>query len=191
MATPHAHSAPAAPADYRPTQPLRDEHRALRPLVTRLQTLADPIGEAPVDGVRRGLDQAYDFLAHQLVPQAAVEDRAIHPEVARLLGSSVAIATTTREHEEVGQYAQQVGAVRAALAALPPGQPPERTDQRHLRRLLYGACTLVMAHLANEEAVFMPLLDAKLTPDRATRMYEAAGAAARQLMPRHDEAHGG
>jgi hypothetical protein len=49
----------------------------------------------------------------------------------------------------------------------------------------------VIAHLASEEAVFMPLPDAKLTPDRAPRMYEAAGAAASQLMPRHDEAHGG
>lgn len=68
MATPHAHSAPAAPVDYRPTQPLRDELRALRPMITQLQTHADGVGEATVDEVRRGLDQAYDFLAHQLVP---------------------------------------------------------------------------------------------------------------------------
>jgi hypothetical protein len=37
-------------------------------MITQLQTHADGVGEATVDEVRRGLDQAYDFLAHQLVP---------------------------------------------------------------------------------------------------------------------------
>ena len=50
------------------TQPLKDEHKELLPYIERLQTVADSIGEAPIGSLRRGIDEAYEFLAHHLLP---------------------------------------------------------------------------------------------------------------------------
>ena len=44
--------------------------------------------------------------------------------------------------------------------------------------MLYGLYTLVKVHFAKEEEIYLPLLDARLTPDEANRMFEAMEEAA-------------
>jgi len=44
--------------------------------------------------------------------------------------------------------------------------------------VLYGLYTLVKVHFAKEEEVYLPLLDANLTPDEAIEMFEAMEKAA-------------
>ena len=48
-----------------------------------------------------------------------------------------------------------------------------------LRRVLYGLYALVKVHFAKEEEVYLSILDARLTPEEAHRMFEAMEEAAR------------
>ncbi|HLE45226.1 MAG TPA: hypothetical protein VJB36_14540 [Methylomirabilota bacterium] len=44
------------------TQPLRDEHKELIPHIEALRSVADTVGYVPVEVVRHGVDEAYEFL---------------------------------------------------------------------------------------------------------------------------------
>jgi len=45
--------------------------------------------------------------------------------------------------------------------------------------VLYGLYALVKVHFAKEEEVYLSILDARLTPEEAHRMFEAMEEAAR------------
>jgi hemerythrin-like domain-containing protein len=155
------------------TRPLRDEHAALRPHIEELRALADAVGEAPIESLVLGLDGVSDFLAHHLIPHAQAEDAVLYPVVDRLLGAPGATATMSREHAVVGRLMDDLAALRRGLS----GGEVEPAAAAALRRVLYGLYTLVTTHFDNEEEVYLPLLDARLTPEDARRIFEAMDAA--------------
>ena len=155
-------------------EPLRDEHRELIPHVEALRSVADTVGDAPVEVMRRGVEEAYAFLVHQLIPHAEAEDRALYPVVQRLMGTPEATATMSRDHVEVGRLTEELAGLRARLAAGPPGE----AEVKALRRVLYGLHALVRVHFAKEEEIYLPLLDARLGAEAARAMFEAMETAA-------------
>jgi hemerythrin-like domain-containing protein len=157
------------------TQSLREEHRELLPHVELLRTAADSIGETSIESVRQRLDEAYGFLAHHLIPHATAEDKALYPVVGKLLGAPEATATMSRDHAEVGRLTAELALMRARL-----GTAINAEDAKALRRVLYGLYALVKVHFAKEEEVYLPLLDARLTPGQAHEMFEAMEAAAHE-----------
>jgi hypothetical protein len=46
--------------------------------------------------------------------------------------------------------------------------------------VLYGLYAVVKLHFAKEEEVYLPILDARLTHEEASRMFEAMEMAAKQ-----------
>lgn len=156
------------------TQPLRDEHRELIPHIEALLAAADAVGEAPPGAVRAAVDAAHDFLVHHLVPHAEAEERALYPVVAKLLGAPEATHTMARDHVELRELTARLGALRQQLGT---GSLPAE-QARALRRVLYGLYALVHVHFAKEEEVYLPILDARLAPDDAARMFAAMGHAA-------------
>jgi iron-sulfur cluster repair protein YtfE (RIC family) len=158
------------------TQPLRDEHRELRPDIEALQSLADVVGTAPADAITRQLDTALAFLTQHLLVHAQAEEQVLYPAVAEALGAPAATATMRRDHVAIRQMTTDLLKARQQL-----DQTRLTTnDEQTLRRLLYGLHTLVQVHLAKEEEVFLPALDAALTADKArdlfTTMEQAAAA---------------
>ena len=160
----------------RVSQPLREEHTELWPYIEVLRTVADSIGDVPIDAVRRGVDEAYAFLAQHLIPHAYAEDQALYPVVDRLLGAPDATATMRRDHVEIGRLTDELARLRDDLATTMLG----KTVPRELRRVLYGLYALVKVHFAKEEEIYLPLLDARLTVDEAQRMFAAMEAAAHE-----------
>lgn len=156
------------------TQPLREEHQELFPHVEAILRAAELVGEAPVDEVRRSVDEVYDFLAYHLKPHAEAEDAALYPVVQKVLGSPEATKTMSRDHVEVGRYINELAALRNSLTgpALMVGQV------KALRRVLYGVYALVHVHFAKEEEVYLPILDQRLMPESAREMFEAMEVAA-------------
>jgi len=152
------------------TQPLRDEHAELVPHIAALATAGDAVGAVPVEQLRHLVDESYRFLDEQLIPHAQAEDRALYPAVQKILGSSKATATMSRDHVEVGALTDELGAFRERL-----GTSDVVDDElaRGLRRVLYGLHHLVKVHFAKEEEVFLPILEEGLTPGEATAMFEA------------------
>ena len=157
------------------TQPLRDEHKELFPHIERLRTMADATGTTPLPELRRGVDEAYSFLTRHLIPHAQAEERALYPVVDSLLGAPNATATMSRDHIEIGRLTEELGALRLRLAQV---TAIDEGLARDLRRVLYGLYALVRVHFAKEEEIYLPLLDARLTPEAAQGMFAAMEAAA-------------
>jgi iron-sulfur cluster repair protein YtfE (RIC family) len=149
------------------TQPLRDE---------QLRTAADAIGEESPELLRRSVDEVYTFLTHHLLPHAQAEERALYPVVGRLMGAPEATATMSRDHVEVGRLTEELGSLRSHLGGAGVGASQEKA----LRRVLYGLSALVTVHFAKEEEVYLPILDARLTADEAARMFEEMERAAQE-----------
>jgi len=156
------------------TQPLRAEHQALLPQVELLRILANSTGEMPIDVFRDDLDAVYQFLTHDLIPHAQAEERALYPAVANAMGAPDATATMIRDHEEVVLLTRELGVLRAHLT----GVRASDAEVKALRRVLYGLYAILKLHFAKEEEVYLPLLDARLTPDEARAMFEAMEQAA-------------
>lgn len=149
-------------------QPLRDEHQELLPSVQALRVTADAIGDAPLPELRRHLADAHEFLAHHLLPHAAVEEAVLYPTVEKVMACPDATATMRRDHVEIESLTRDLATINAELAdrdAVPDGALGE------LRRIVYGLHALVTVHFAKEEEVYVPLLEAGLDERQATELF--------------------
>jgi iron-sulfur cluster repair protein YtfE (RIC family) len=163
------------------TQPLREEHKELLPHIESLKAAGDAVGESVTPALRSAVDEAYEFLVHHLIPHAQAEDNALYPVVQKVMGAAEATGTMSRDHVEIGRLTAELGELRLQLGAeaLTPAQA------KALRAVLYGLYALVKVHFAKEEEVYLPLLDAHLTPDEAHAMFEAMEAAAKEAKGEH------
>ena len=150
------------------TQPLREEHQELLPHIEAIRQAADAIGNAPLSELRPQIDQVYDFLAHHLLPHAQAEEAALYPVVGKVMGAPEATSTMSRDHVEVERLIEELRLIRSSLS----GSALTASQIQDLRRVLYGLYTLVKVHFAKEEEVYLPILDARLTPDEARRLFE-------------------
>jgi iron-sulfur cluster repair protein YtfE (RIC family) len=157
------------------TQPLRDEHQELIPHIEQIREVADSIPEAPVEQVRAGVNEVYEFLAYHLIPHAQAEDAALYPAVQKMLGSPDATRTMSRDHVEVGRYIEVLAELQQGLSS---------QNYKALQRVLYGLYAIVKLHFAKEEEVYLPILEERLTPEQAAEMFEAMESAA--IHAKHD-----
>jgi iron-sulfur cluster repair protein YtfE (RIC family) len=160
------------------TQPLRDEHHELRPEIDALQTLGDAVGVVPAPEIVQRLDATIAFLAGHLLVHAQAEEQVLYPAVARALGAPEATATMRRDHAAIRQMTADLAALRRRIDVA----HLTTTDARDLRRLAYGLHTLVMVHLAKEEEVFLPALDATLDATSAHELFTHMEQTAHALM---------
>lgn len=160
-----------------PTQPLREEHKELIPHIEMLRTVADSVGAVSGEPLQRGVNEAYTFLTHHLIPHAQAEERALYPVVGRLMGAPEATATMSRDHVEIGRLIEELGVLRSQLG----GASVNELQIKALRQVLYGLYAIVKVHFAKEEDIYLPLLDARLTPEEARQMFEAMEMAAQEV----------
>ena len=156
------------------TQPLRDEHKELFPHIESLKlagmAVHGTLSQASLDLI----DEAYAFQATHLLPHAHAEEAALYPVVQKVMGSPHGTATMSRDHAEVEALTRELALLRSQVSATEIGVK----QANELKRVLYGLYTLVKVHFAKEEEVYLPLLDANLTPEDARKMFEAMEAAA-------------
>jgi iron-sulfur cluster repair protein YtfE (RIC family) len=159
------------------TQPLRDEHKELFPHIESLRLAGDAVNESLTSSAHAKIEEAYNFLTHQLIPHAQAEEKALYPIVQKAMGAAQATATMSRDHVEVARLTEELGTLRVHKSQL-----SVTFDQaRALRRVLYGLYTLLKVHFAKEEEIYLPILDAKLTADEAHTMFSNMEAAAREV----------
>jgi iron-sulfur cluster repair protein YtfE (RIC family) len=159
------------------TQPLHDEHKELLPQIELLRTAADVVGDVSLPQLQQRIDAVYTFLTHELIPHAQAEDRALYPVIGKIMGAPEATATMSRDHVEVGKLTEELAELRGHLV----GTTLDAAQSRALRRVMYGLYALVKVHFAKEEEVYLPLLDARLTPPEAQSMFAAMEEAAHEL----------
>ena len=151
------------------TQPLRDEHKELIPHIERILEVANSIPEAPLEQIRDGVQEVYEFLAYHLIPHAQAEDAALYPIVQKVMGSPDATKTMVRDHVEVGRYVEELAELQMDLSP---------RNFKSLQRVLYGVYALVKVHFAKEEEVYLPLLEERLSEEEAREMFDAMENAA-------------
>jgi len=147
-------------------QHVRDEHRELVVHIELLRTVADSIGSAPTESIREGVGQAYTFLIHQLIPHAQAEEQVWYPTVGRLLRALEATDTMSRDHLEVIRLTEELEALRLHLFY----SPLSESDEQALRRVLYGLYAIIKLHLAKEEEIYLPMLEARLDAEEVKRL---------------------
>jgi iron-sulfur cluster repair protein YtfE (RIC family) len=150
-------------------QHVRDEHRELIARIELLRIVADSIGSAPIESIREGVGKAYIFLMHHLIPHAQAEEQVLYPTVGRLLRTLEATDTMSRDHLEVIRLTEELEALRLHLFFAPFTEPEEQA----LRRVLYGLYAIIKLHLAKEEEIYLPILEAHLHAEEVDRMVEA------------------
>ena len=158
------------------TQPLRDEHKELIPHIERILQVADSLPDAPLEQIRQGVQEVYEFLAYHLIPHAQAEEAALYPAVQQAIGSPDATRTMSRDHVEVGRYIEELAMLKNGLA----DEPLTPAQATALRRVLFGVYGLVKVHFAKEEEVYLPILDERLTVEAAQEMFERMEAAAHE-----------
>jgi iron-sulfur cluster repair protein YtfE (RIC family) len=151
------------------TQPLREEHKELIPHIEKILNVADSVPEAPLEEIREGVREVYEFLAYHLIPHAQAEEAALYPVIQKALGSPDATRTMSRDHVEVGRYVEE-------LAELQQDLTPRKF--KGFQRVLYGLYALIKVHFAKEEEVYLPILEERLSPEEAKKMFEAMEEAA-------------
>jgi len=156
------------------TQPLRDEHKELLPHIKQIRTVADSVGTVSVLSLQQSVGEIYEFLTHHLLIHAQAEERVLYPVVGKLMGATEAIATMRRDHVEISRLTEELGALLAEVR----GEKLAVVQEQALRRVLYGLSALVIVHFAKEEEVYLPLLDARLTPEEARHLFETMERAA-------------
>ena len=159
-------------------EPLRDEHREIYPEIQVLRTVADTIYETSFHELKVLTDRSLRFLQGTLVPHAEAEEAVLYPVVADKMGASMATATMSRDHVEVGKLIGELAGVRAAMDAHILAPEQMKGLRRDLARVLYGLYAVVSLHFAKEEEVYVPLLDESLTAAEADALFKAIENAA-------------
>lgn len=146
------------------TQPLRDEHRQLRPHVDEMLAVADELDDYPPDLLLERLEGVSRFLRSHLLRHARAEEAALYPVVRWAMDTDDGTATMVRDHVEIARMSEQL---EQLVADVGDGRP----RLRELRRVLYGLHAVAALHFAKEEEVYLPLLDERLTADAAERLF--------------------
>lgn len=138
------------------TDAVRREHReVLGPCLEAIRRVADSVGTARLDEVRKGVEEIYAFLVQDLIPHAEWEDAVLYPAVGQILGTPQAAAAMSREHEIIRDLAEELENVKGDLI----GERLQEDVTRSLRRILYGLHTVVKLHFAKEEEIYLPILE--------------------------------
>jgi hypothetical protein len=138
------HTVAMAPVDIATAQRLYAEHRAVRPIVEQLRTVADALtaADSGLDPVRRLLDR----LENDLLPHERAEEAELLPIMAKALGGADPTGAISRTHAEIEH---QISRLRHILQDMADTVEPE--DVVELRRLLYGLYAILRLHNAQEE----------------------------------------
>ena len=78
--------------------PTRVEHKALLPHLEHILALADATAEGVDHRLVERVQGTYGFLRDDLLHHARVEEQALYPVVARVMGATEATATMSRDH---------------------------------------------------------------------------------------------
>ena len=151
------------------------EHQAFAIHVEELRRLADDCSDERPGPVVVEVEETLHFLEHDLLPHAAVEDAVLYPAVALLLGAPAATETMSRDHVEIRRLVAELRRHREELGtAVHPAAVGE------VRRLLYALHAIISLHVAKEEEIYLPLLDAELSEAEADALLHRMHGAVHQ-----------
>ncbi|MBV8470135.1 MAG: heavy metal translocating P-type ATPase [Burkholderiaceae bacterium] len=137
----------------RESKQLRSEHEQLAPILDRMSYLADQILAMPIEDAVPALFQLDELLVDELLPHEKADDIELYPKVAGLLGGDDPMASLSRSHREIFNFARRFHRVVHAMS----DAKPDEATMREVQRTLYGLDAIVRLHFAEEEELFLTL----------------------------------
>jgi heavy metal translocating P-type ATPase len=134
---------------------LASAHRALRPHVSELATLAARLEGLAGPEAREQLERLRDMLDREVLPHEREEQATAYPIIENMLQGEDPTGGLIQTHHEIRRLAR----LFARLVAHLPVEGPSREDLRDLRRVLYGLHAILSFHFAQEEELYS-MLDA-------------------------------
>ncbi len=157
------------------TQTITHEHHArLQPHVDGLVATAALIGERRDDELRRGLAEASEFLTAMLMPHMEAAERALFPELERLMQNRHSMTPMRREHDEIRRLIADLDRQRQVIG----DGPVSLTTGVMLRRSLYSLHSMLKVHLAEEE-LYADIAEHGLSPEAEATLAAAMEAGSR------------
>lgn len=132
----------------------REHEDRLLGQVDRLPTIADSIGSTPVAELRPRIDEISEFMTNVLVPHVDAAERALYPELERLMQNRHSMTPMRREHEQIRSLVASLDRSRGRLVEGHFGTG----DAVALRRVLFQLYSLLKVHLA-EEHLYVDLIE--------------------------------
>ncbi len=129
------------------TQVSHEHHERLIGHIDTLPEVGDMIGHVPVAELRPRVIEVVDFLEGLLLPHMEASERALYPELERMMQNRHSMATMRREHEEIRQLVAALTAMRPKLA----DGCHHTGDCVALRRIIFRLYAMLKTHLAEEE----------------------------------------
>ncbi len=163
------------------TAAIRTHHRSLADAIDRFVADIEASAEQGDSSIGVVAEQLATFLTSDLLPHAHGEEQSLYPALDPIIREHGQPTATMRvDHEYISAYARDISQTARALLAAAPGERAALT--RKLDRQALQLQGLFHVHLDKEERVYLPLVEANLTPEQQHTLLTAL----------HDEAaHGG
>lgn len=150
MSTTLVHSAPIA----------KEHHERLLRHVDQMPQIAELMERGPVDQFRFALDEMCDFMTDLLVPHMEAAERAMYPELERMLQNRHSMTPMRREHAEIRTGVAEL----VRLRGIADSTPLSINDQTALRRNVFRLYGLLKCHLA-EELLYAEIVEHGASPE--------------------------
>ena len=150
------------------TEPLRAERRELLPHLAELDQTASTVSSWSAQDAGERLARILEFLQDHLVPHAVVEEQVLYPAVEDAMGAPGATATMVADHREIVARIERLGETAGQVA----GRWPQVELVDDVTNQLAALSAIIGLHFAKEEDVLLPILDDKLTPESAEKLFE-------------------
>jgi len=154
------------------SQVSNEHHARLRAYVERLYSLADCLGGDCLDTgeVTAELAELRELewgLKEQLIPHMDAVEAAVYPTLERIMKDRETSSPMRAEHEEIRRLVASIGEILDAAET-----KLDRGTVLALRRVMLRLHVLLKTHL-DEEDLYLPILEDKLTPSGAAALGRA------------------
>lgn len=137
-----------------------EHHERLLRHVDRMPQVAELMEVGPVDEFRAALGEMCDFMTNLLVPHMEAAERAMYPELERMLQNRHSMTPMRREHSEIRTGVAEL----VRLRAIADRTPLAINDQTALRRTIFRLYSLLKCHLA-EELLYAEIVEHGASPE--------------------------
>lgn len=156
------------------TDRLHDNHAALQPHVESLRTVADAVGTAPAEALRRLVGAALAVILTEVLPHAGAEEDVIYPAIQRAMGSPRATVGMEHDHTQVRLLTHEIREIDHLLR-----DTTSVSDElaSRIRRVFYGLYAILILHFEKEEHIYLPHLRQRLSDAALHQLVERMEAA--------------
>ena len=122
----------------------------MRPVLDRMRTLADRLGELDAATAMAELRAIDERLAGEILPHERIDETELHPRLERMLGGQDPMAPIAARIARSRIWPRRL----ARLVAELPTRRPRARNVAELRRTLYGLETILRLHFAHEDEIY-------------------------------------